>query len=74
MELIATILRAYNVWGGALETSCKNSKQGMGLNKQNQESFHAQEMSIVLAQLAYILTTWNWLNIHPPLLPLIRSA
>lgn len=58
LELISTIVDAYNLRGGGVETSYKNSKQGIGLHKRNKKSFHAQEMLILLAQLAYNLTNW----------------
>ena len=58
LELMATIVDAYDLRGGGVETSYKNSKQGIGLNKRNKKSFHAQEMLILLAQLAYNLITW----------------
>jgi hypothetical protein len=43
---------------GGVETSYKNSKQGIGLHKRNKKSFHAQEMLVLLAGLAYNLTGW----------------
>jgi len=57
-ELLSAILKAYNLRSGGVETSFKNSKQGLGLNKRNKKSFHAQHMLILLAQLAYNMTTW----------------
>lgn len=58
LELLATIVNAYDLRGGGVETSYRNSKQGIGLNKRNKKSFHAQEMLILLAQLAYNLIVW----------------
>ena len=58
LELIATIVNAYDLRGGGVETSYKNSKQGIGLLKRNKKCFHAQEMLVLLAQLAYNLTSW----------------
>ncbi len=58
LELIATIVDAYDLRGGGVETSYKNSKQGIGLLKRNKKCFHAQEMLVLLAQLAYNITIW----------------
>ena len=67
-ELLAAILKAYNLRSGGVETSFKNSKQGLGLNKRNKKSFVAQQILVLLAQLAYNLTTWvrNELAKHKP--------
>ena len=58
LELISATLDAYDMRGGGVETSYKNSKQGIGLHKRNKKSFHAQEILVLLAQLAYNLTGW----------------
>lgn len=58
LELISAIVDAYDMRGGGVETSYKNSKQGIGLHKRNKKSFHAQEMLVLLAQLAYNITGW----------------
>jgi hypothetical protein len=58
LELFSTIVDAYDLRGGGVETSYKNSKQGIGLHKRNKKSFRAQEMLILLAQLAYNITGW----------------
>jgi hypothetical protein len=57
-ELISVIVDAYDLRGGGVETSYKNSKQGIGLLKRNKKCFHAQEMLVLLAQLAYNITGW----------------
>lgn len=57
-ELLSAILKAYNLRSGGVETSFKNSKQGLGLNKRNKKSFQAQRVLILLAQLAYNITVW----------------
>ena len=57
-ELFSAILKAYNLRSGGVETSFKNSKQGLGLHQRNKKSFQAQQMLILLAQLAYNITTW----------------
>jgi hypothetical protein len=58
LDLISAIMDAYDLRGGGVETSYKNSKQGIGLHKRNKKSFHAQEFLILLAQLAYNMTGW----------------
>lgn len=58
LELISTIVDAYDLRGGGVETSYRNSKQGIGLTKRNKKSFRAQEMLVLLAQLAFNLTLW----------------
>jgi len=81
-ELLSTILKAYNLRSGGVETSFKNSKQGLGLNKRNKKSFQAQHMLILLAQLAYNITTWVRMELakHKPeiahfgMLRMIRDA
>jgi hypothetical protein len=48
-------LYAYDRRSGAAETLIKGSKQGLGLNKRNKKRFAAQEMLVLLAQLAHNL-------------------
>ena len=57
-ELLSAIMKAYNLRGGGVETSFKNSKQGLGLGKRNKKSFQAQRVLVLLAQLAYNITVW----------------
>ena len=57
-QLLSAIMKAYNLRSGGIETSFKNSKQGLGLNKRNKKSFHAQHVLVLLAQLAYNITSW----------------
>ena len=49
---------AYDLRGGGVETAFKGSKQGLGITKRNKKSFHAQEMLLLLGQLAYNLIAW----------------
>jgi hypothetical protein len=58
LNLISAIMDAYDLRGGGVETSYKNSKQGIGLHKRNKKSFLAQEVLILLAQLACNITGW----------------
>jgi hypothetical protein len=57
-QLLFTLLAAYDLRNGGIETSYKNSKQGLGFTRRNKRQFTAQEMLILLAQLAYNLLTW----------------
>jgi len=58
-RVMLAALYAYDQRGGAAETSIKGSKQGLGLTKRNKKRFKAQEMLLLLAQLAYNLTAWT---------------
>jgi hypothetical protein len=57
-DILFAAIRAYDLRGGGVETSFKGSKQGLGLTKRNKRRFAAQEMLVLLAQLAYNLITW----------------
>ena len=58
-EIGRAFLGAYDLRGGAAETAFKESKQGLGITKRNKRNFHAQEMLVLLAQLAYNLIVWT---------------
>lgn len=58
-DILLAAIRAYDLRGGGVETSFKGSKQGLGLSKRNKHRFAAQEMLVLLAQLAYNLITWT---------------
>lgn len=58
-DILFAAIRAYDMRGGGVETSFKGSKQGLGLTKRNKRRFVAQEMLVLLAQLAYNLITWT---------------
>jgi len=58
-------LHAYDLRSGGVETSNKGSKQGLGITKRNKRSFTAQEMLVLLAQLAYNLLTWVRVRLAP---------
>jgi hypothetical protein len=57
-DLFSALMKAYHLRSGGVETSIKNSKQGLGLNKRNKKRFHAQHMLLLLAQLAYNIAVW----------------
>jgi hypothetical protein len=61
-EALLAAVHAYDLRGGGAETTIKGSKVGLGLTKRNKRSFVAQEMLVLLAQLAY-----NLITLVPPL-------
>jgi hypothetical protein len=67
-ETAFAIVRAYDFRGGGVETSIKECKQGLGITKRNKKNFHAQELLVLLAQLAYNLIVWlrNLMAVHVP--------
>lgn len=71
-QILFTALYAYDLRGGGIETSNKGSKQGLGLTKRNKRLFPAQEMLVLLAQLAYNLITWTR-NLLTHFTPLFRK-
>jgi hypothetical protein len=59
VDILLAALHAYDRRGGALETQNKADKQGLGLAKRNKHRFAAQEMLVLLAQLAHNLVIWT---------------
>lgn len=59
LEVMYALAQAYDLRCGGVETSFKDSKQGLGITKRNKRSFHAQEMLVLLAQLASNLIIWT---------------
>lgn len=57
-SILLAVLYAYDRRSGAAETTIKGSKQGLGLTKRNKKRFAAQEMLVLLGQLAYNLISW----------------
>lgn len=69
-QVLFAALYAYDLRSGGVETTNKGSKQGLGLTKRNKQRFAAQEMLVLLAQLAFNLTIWarnRLADIHAPL-------
>jgi hypothetical protein len=71
-QVLFAALYAYDLRSGGVETSNKGSKSGLGLTKRNKRSFAAQEMLVLLAQLAYNLLSWTR-NVLIPHQPRLRS-
>jgi len=59
IDTMCALLYAYDMRGGGVEISIKDSKQGLGVTKRNKRSFHGQEMLVLLAQLASNLIAWT---------------
>jgi hypothetical protein len=58
-QVLLAALAAYDLRSGGAETMFKSSKQGLGLTRRNKRHFAAQEMLVLLAQLAYNLIAWT---------------
>ncbi len=58
-EILLAALHAYDRRGGGIETQNKADKQGLGLARRNKHRFAAQEMLVVLAQLAHNVVIWT---------------
>jgi hypothetical protein len=52
------IVAAYDLRGGGVETANRASKEGLQIHKRNKRCFTAQQMLLLLAELAYNLLTW----------------
>jgi hypothetical protein len=52
------IVTAYDLRGGGVETANRGSKDGLQIHKRNKRRFAAQQMLLLLAELAYNLLTW----------------
>lgn len=58
-DVLFAALHAYDRRGGGLETQNRADKQGLGLTHRNKHRFAAQEMLVLLAQLAHNLVIWT---------------
>jgi len=67
-QVLLAAMHFYDLRSGGLETQNKNDKQGLGLSRRNKHRFAAQEMLVLLAQLAHNLVIWtrNDLAHHNP--------
>lgn len=68
LQVLQAGLTAYALRGGGVETAIKGSKQGLGLTKRNKKQFAAQEILVLLAQLAFNLIIWFRRNAPPQLM------
>lgn len=58
-HVMLAALYAYDGRGGGAETQNRNDKQGLGLSHRNKQKLVAQEMLVLLAQLAHNLMIWT---------------
>ena len=58
-EVLFAALAAYDQRGGGAETQNKGDKQGLHLAHRNKHSFVAQEILVLLAQLAHNVLLWT---------------
>jgi hypothetical protein len=58
-DILLAALHAYDKRGGGIETQNKADKVGLGLARRNKHRFAAQEMLVLLAQLAHNLVIWT---------------
>ncbi len=58
-DILLAAMHAYDRRGGGVETQNKGDKQGLGLSRRNKHSFAAQEILVLLAQLAHDLVIWT---------------
>ena len=57
-QVALAVAHAYDQRGGGAETENRQDKQGLGLTKRNKKSFAAQEMLVMLAELAHNVLIW----------------
>lgn len=57
-QVALAVAYLYDQRGGGAETQNRNDKQGLGLTKRNKKSFTAQQMLVLLAELAHNLLIW----------------
>ena len=58
-DVLFAALAAYDQRGGGAETQNKGDKHGLGLAHRNKRNFAAQEVLVLLAQLAHNLLIWT---------------
>jgi len=58
-EVVLAAMHAYDRRGGGAETQNRNDKQGLHVMHRNKHQFAAQEMLVLLAQLAHNLVIWT---------------
>ena len=58
-DVLRAAAHAYDLRDGGLETQNRGDKQGLGLSHRNKRAFAAQEMLVLLAQLAHNVLIWT---------------
>jgi hypothetical protein len=61
---LAAYAKLYDLRGGAVEIEFKEDKQGFGMTKRSKKKFAAQQMVMLLGQLAHNVVVWarHWLS------------
>ena len=59
LDTLLAAVHAYDRRGGGVETQNKGDKQGLGLSHRNKHCFAAQEILVLLGQLAHNLVIWT---------------
>jgi hypothetical protein len=64
----AAYAKLYDLRGGAIEIEFKEDKQGFGMTKRSKKKFTAQQMVMLLGQLAHNVVVWarQWLSKSNP--------
>jgi hypothetical protein len=57
--ILLAALHAYDLRSGGVETQNRGDKQGLGLSRRNKHLFEAQEMLVLLAQIAHNIVIWT---------------
>jgi hypothetical protein len=57
--VLLAALHAYDLRSGGVETQNRGDKQGLGLSRRNKHLFEAQEMLVLLAQIAHNMVIWT---------------
>ena len=57
-KVALAVAHLYDQRGGGVETENRQDKQGLGLTRRNKQRFHAQEMLVLLAELAHNMVIW----------------
>jgi hypothetical protein len=58
-EQLHLLSHVYDLRSGGLETQIRSDKQGLGLSKRTKRAFAAQEMLVLLTQLAHNVVIWT---------------
>ena len=58
-DVLLAALHAYDLRSGGVETQNRGDKQGLGLSRRNKHLFEAQEMLVLLAQIAHNVVIWT---------------
>ncbi len=58
-DVLLAALHAYDLRSGGVETQNRGDKQGLGLSRRNKQLFEAQEMLVLLAQIAHNVVIWT---------------